>query len=218
MIKLKGKGDVMNILCYGDSNTWGYIPNINGYSKDAIIRHYDEKDCWWYSLKNHNKLIVNGLCGRCIAHENRWLKNRNASATINSEISQYTNLDLIILQLGTNDCKSEYEDSPDVITKNLDMLLKIIQKHICVKIMIISPSKIIENNKITQKYYKGAQSKTIQLDSCYKRLAKQRDFLFISGLNLDVGEDGEHLTKLGHKQLGLQVLSKVKELSPAELI
>ena len=31
----------MNILCYGDSNTWGYIPNINGYSKNAIPRQYN---------------------------------------------------------------------------------------------------------------------------------------------------------------------------------
>lgn len=208
----------MNILCYGDSNTWGYIPNINGYSKDAIMRHYDEKDCWWYPLNKHNKVIINGLCGRCIAHENRWLKNRNASTTISNEISQYNNLDLIIVQLGTNDCKSEYEDSPSIITENFDMLLKNIQKHTNAKIMIIGPSKIVENNKITQKYYKGAQNKSIELDNCYKNLAQQRDFLFVSGLNLDIGEDGEHLTKLGHKQLGLQVLSKVKELSADQAI
>lgn len=106
----------MNILCYGDSNTWGYIPNINGYSKDAIMQQYYEKDCWWYILKKHNEVIINGLCGRCIAHENRWLKNRNASTTIRNEISQYSNLNLIIVQLGTNDCKSEHEDSPNVIT------------------------------------------------------------------------------------------------------
>lgn len=79
--------------------------------------------------------------------------------------------------------------------------------------MIISPSKIVETNKITQKYYKGAQKKSIELDSCFKHLAQQRDFLFVSGLDLEIGEDGEHLTKLGHKQLGLQVLSTIKGLN-----
>lgn len=202
----------MNILCYGDSNTWGYVPNINGYSKDAVMKKYDESDCWWYSLMQGNNVFVNGLCGRCIAHENRWLKNRNATTTIIKELNQYKNLDLIIVQLGTNDCKSEYEDSPNVITENLDNLLKIIKKQTSAKIIIISPAKIIENNKITQKYYKGAQKKSVELDSCYKKLASQRDLLFVSGLDLEIGEDGEHLTKLGHKKLGLKILSKVKTI------
>ena len=33
----------MKILCYGDSNTWGYVPNINGYSKNATMHQYNEK-------------------------------------------------------------------------------------------------------------------------------------------------------------------------------
>ena len=72
----------MKILCYGDSNTWGYIPNINGYSKDAVMQQYNEQDCWWYPLMQGHEVIVDGLCGRCISHENKWLKNRNASETI----------------------------------------------------------------------------------------------------------------------------------------
>ena len=69
--------NTMRILCYGDSNTWGYIPNINGYSKDAVMKQYDSPDCWWYPLTENNEVIIDGLCGRCIAHENKWLKNRN---------------------------------------------------------------------------------------------------------------------------------------------
>ena len=203
----------MNILCYGDSNTWGYVPNINGYSKDAIMQKYDEKDCWWYSLKKNNNVRINGLCGRCIAHENRWLKNRNASATIINELKQCNNIDLLIIQLGTNDCKSEYENTPKEITENLDSLIRIIKKQTSAKIMIISPTKIVENNKITQKYYKGAEKKSTELNSCYKNLASQRDLLFVSGLDLKLGEDGEHLTKEGHMLLGRRVLLKAKQLT-----
>ncbi len=31
---------MIRILCYGDSNTWGYISNVNGYKKDAVIKQY----------------------------------------------------------------------------------------------------------------------------------------------------------------------------------
>jgi len=121
----------MKILCYGDSNTWGYIPNINGYSKDAIMQQYEEQDCWWYPLKSGNEVHIDGLCGRCIAHENKWLKNRNASSTLTYDLQPYNDLDLVIIQLGTNDCKGEYEDTPEQITGNLEKLLNTKKHHSC---------------------------------------------------------------------------------------
>ncbi len=199
----------MKILCYGDSNTWGYIPNINGYSKNAIMKQYAESDCWWYSLKAGNEVFIDGKCGRCIAHENRWLENRNASKTIYDDLKLYRDLDLIILQLGTNDCKGEYADTALQITQNLQTLINKIKNMSNAQIAIISPAIIKENNPITLKYYVGAQSKSEELDKLYHELALQEGCFFISGKDLEIGEDGEHLTKLGHKQLGTKVIKKI---------
>ena len=41
----------------------------------------------------------------------------------------------------------------------------------------------------------------------------KNDYLFISGKDLETGEDGEHFTKLSHKRLGSRVLSKINELT-----
>ena len=191
----------MNILCYGDSNTWGYIPNINGYSKSAVMQQYPKEDCWWYDLDQNHNLYINGLCGRSIAHENKWLTGRNASITIYQDIGAYDNLDLVIIQLGTNDCKSEYCDSAIQIVHNLKSLLQTIKTLTPAQLLIISPAVIKEDNKITQKYYIGAHNKSEKLDALYQELAKKEDCFFISGKNLEVGEDGEHLTKFGHIQL-----------------
>ena len=203
----------MKILCYGDSNTWGYVPNVDGYSKDAIMQQYDEKDCWWYYLKRDNEVIIDGLCGRCIAHENRWLKNRNAFQTIRDDLKKYNELDLIFIQLGTNDCKGEYQDSALDITKNLEKLISLIKTSSSADIVIISPSQIRENNKITKKYYIGAESKSADLDYYYKLLAQKQHCGFISGLDLEIGEDGEHLTLNGHNVLGQKVASHIQKLN-----
>ena len=197
---------MLKILCYGDSNTWGYVPNINGYSKNAIMQQYSEKDCWWFGLKQNNELFVDGLCGRCIAHENKWLKGRNAQTTIVEDLKKYSNLDLIIVQLGTNDCKNEYNDSAQIITNNLEKLLNIIKNLINTKLIIISPVTILENNEITKKFYVGANNKSLELNELFKNLALKNDYGFVSGIDLEVGEDGEHLTKLGHKQLKDKIL------------
>lgn len=202
----------MKILCYGDSNTWGFIPNINGYSKDAVMKQYNARDCWWFSLMQENDVIVDGLCGRCIAHENKWLKNRNASKTILNDLNNHNDLDLVIVQLGTNDCKSEYGDTAIEITQNLENLLKLIQSQTLAQIIVISPAIIKEDNKITQKYYVKAQEKSTELDCLYKNMAQKNNYSFISGKYLEIGEDGEHLTKNGHEQLGIAVSSLVKSL------
>lgn len=200
----------MRILCYGDSNTWGYIPNVNGYSKTAIAQQYNKQDCWWYPLTQHNKLFINGLCGRCIVHENKWLKNRNAFITIEKDLEKYNNIDLIILQLGTNDCKSQNDELAEEIAKSLKNLINKIKGISNADLMLISPSQIKENTIITQKYYKGANKKSTQLDKLYEKIAQENNFLFVSGLDLDIGEDGEHLTLLGHKQLSEKVIATIK--------
>ena len=201
----------MNILCYGDSNTWGYIPNINGYSKNAIPMQYDKHDCWWYSLIKHN-LYINGLCGRCVAHENKWLENRNAFLTIHDDLKKYKNLDIVIIQLGTNDCKSEYNDSSIKIANNIIKLVQEIKKITNSQVMIISPPQIIENTIITKKYYKGANEKTLQLNKLLEEATKKHGLFFISGIDLNIGEDGEHLTLYGHKQLASKVSAFIKRL------
>jgi len=202
----------MNIYCYGDSNTQGYKPNVEGYSKDAIPEFYPADLCWWYPLANGNKLTVNGLCGRCINKENKWLEGRNASLDIVDNIQNQDKIDIVIVQLGTNDCKSGYNCTAEEITKAMRNFIQQIKGHTTAKIILLSPAKIIENNKVTQKYYKGAQVKSEQLDIFYKYLADDLGLAFVSCVDAETGEDGEHLTPKGHEYISKKVFEKVKSI------
>ncbi len=200
----------MKILVYGDSNTWGYVPNVNGYSKDC--KQYPAEHIWWYPLTKQYNVVVNALCGRAINNENKWLDGRNCTETIEKDLAKYENIDLIILQLGTNDCKVEYNLTPKYIIEDLENLIDKISKVSPAEILIISPPKILENNPHTQKYYLGATFKTRVLNTRYQKLANEKNIHFVSGLNAEVGEDGEHLSILGHEQLGKAVLEYVNTL------
>lgn len=209
----------MKIFIYGDSNTYGWVPNLDGYSKNAVNQQYKQTDIWWYPLLQENEVIVDGLPGRAISNDNPWLDNRNASKTIEQDIEQIS-ADVVIFQLGTNDCKSQYNLSAKEISKSMQKLAQKTKNLLQYpQIAIISPAKIIEGNKITDKYYNGAENKSTELDCCYKNMCKEHGFIFISGLNLQTGEDGEHLTKLAHKQLSQKVLleiNKIKQKSDTE--
>ena len=133
--------------------------------------------------------------------------------TIAEDLKGYSDLDLIIVQLGTNDCKSEYRDSALQISQNCEILLNKIRYLTNASIALISPAIIKEDNKITQKYYVGAENKSTQLDKLYKKIAQNNGYIFISGCNLEVGEDGEHLTINGHRELRNKILLKLNCLN-----
>ena len=105
-----------------------------------------------------------------------------------------------------------YQNSAKTIANNLLQLVVNIKQRTNAQIVLISPARIIENTPITQKYYMGANEKTRQIDKLLKKIADDNGFLFISGKHLDIGEDGEHLTPLGHKQLSEKVSSVMKIL------
>lgn len=206
----------MNIFIYGDSNTFGQVPNIDGYSKNVEIKKYNDEDIWWYPLTKAHNVIVNGLSGRAINNDNPWLLGRNAMATIVEDL-EGLNPNLVIIQLGTNDCKSRYELTAKEITENLKMIIqKITHKLSNAQILVLSPAIIKEGNKITDKYYVGAEKKSKELDRLYCKMCKENNYLFVSGFDAQVGEDGEHLTISGHKKLKEKVMSEISKVQQQE--
>lgn len=202
----------MNIYIYGDSNTWGYMPNVNGYSKNAIPQQYDKENIWWNCLTKKHNVIVNGLCGRAINNDNPWLEGRNASKTIEQDLNEIKHkIDLCIIQLGTNDCKSSYNLTAKQIAENMKNLIFKIKNKLNCEILIISPAIIKSGNKVTDKYYVGAETKSLELNEEYLKLSNELNINFIYGTNAEVGEDGEHLTINGHKYLSEKINRKIKE-------
>ena len=205
-------GGDMKIFIYGDSNTWGQMTNVNGYNKDAIIEQYPSECIWWKGLSNQNTLIINGMCGRSINNEHQFLKNRNAMQTISTDLLAARNADVVILQLGTNDCKSQYNLSAQQIANNMGKLISLIKAQCKATIVLLSPPKICNGNVVTDKYYIGAESKSVMLDSEYAKLAKNLKCEFVSCLNAEVGEDGEHLTPAGHLEISKKVQECINKL------
>lgn len=87
------------ILCYGDSNTWGYIPGSG--------HRYDE-DTRWTSilareLGENYTVIEDGLGGRTTVWEDPHVPCRNGREGLPYALLTARPVDLVILMLGTND-------------------------------------------------------------------------------------------------------------------
>lgn len=91
------------ILCFGDSNTWGFAPK-DGY-------RFDENTRWTGLVQKalpQYKIIEEGLNGRTALWDDPIEGYKNGKEYLIPCLSSQSPLDLVILMLGTNDCKTRF--------------------------------------------------------------------------------------------------------------
>ena len=102
--------DKIRILCYGDSNTWGYISGSDH-------QRYEEKERWPRVLANllggSFEVIEEGLNSRTlISNDPRVGKEgKNGYEYLIPCLDTHDPIDLVILMLGTNELKKSYNRS-----------------------------------------------------------------------------------------------------------
>lgn len=110
----------MNILCFGDSNTYGYRPDGTG--------RFDEKTRWTCLLQkkfgNGHRIIEEGLCGRTTIFSDAFREGRRGLDQIGITIETHNPIDLLVLMLGTNDCKTRFNASSKTIAKGLIQVIE----------------------------------------------------------------------------------------------
>jgi lysophospholipase L1-like esterase len=91
---------VREILCYGDSNTWGYEPAGDG-------RRFAWPARWpgvlQRELGDGHHVVEDGLCGRTTVIDNALAPHRSGMALLAPALECHAPLDLVIIMLGTND-------------------------------------------------------------------------------------------------------------------
>ena len=111
--------ELKRILCYGDSNTWGYISGSNH-------ERYDNKKRWTKILENllgdDFEIIEEGLNSRTlISNDLRPGKEgKNGYEYLIPCLDSHDPIDLVILMLGTNELKNTYNKSAENIGKLLE--------------------------------------------------------------------------------------------------
>ena len=187
------------ILCYGDSNTFGFNPK-DGSRFDANTR--------WVSLLQKNlgpgyEVIDEGMCNRTGFVENPDGFIFSGSKHFQQLIGNLENIDILILWIGTNDLMFQYNIDFETIENGLKNLIEL-AKTKAEKIVIIPPVILKEN--ILNSYFgnmfdETSIEKSKSVGRIYKKLAKTNNCVYF-----DVNEfakpsdyDGLHFDKASHK-------------------
>ena len=187
------------IVCYGDSNTFGFNP------KDGS--RYDENIRWTDLLQKNlgaeYEVLNEGMCDRTGFVNNPKGFIFSAPQHFPEFISQSENIDLLILWIGTNDLQFLYNISSDKMGKGLEDMIKLAQTK-AKNIIIIPP--VILDERILDGYFRCqfdeiSITKSIEVENLYKAVAKK----YCCKL-FDVNEfvkpsdfDGLHYDEISHK-------------------
>lgn len=191
----------MNILCFGDSNTYGYIPGGAG--------RFDRRTRWTGRLQKilgeEYHVIEEGLNGRTTAFEDVACPGRCGLDAIGTVVELYSPLDLLIIMLGTNDCKVQFGASPKQIAEGLGQVLDKAEAGLpnAFKILLIAPVPMKEEAAFPHglsDFDKNSVAISYELAEEYKKLAEKYKCTFLDASKVtEVSEiDGVHLDSEGH--------------------
>lgn len=215
-----------NILCYGDSNTWGNI--AGSYNPELLLAKRYEYDVRWTGvlqqlLGSNFHIIEAGLNARNTSFDEAIVRpSRNGLATLPGILEMHYPLDLVIFKLGTNDTRIEFNATPEQITQGMKKLVQFVksshfgQNYQTPKVLLVSPVPIFRVSATSFDVYFDDSSinKSQQLAKYYAQLAEEEHCHFLdAGPIVKVSpDDGVHIEKNSHLELAKAMAQKIKEI------
>lgn len=209
------------IVCFGDSNTYGYDPVTGG--------RFDSDTRWPGILKNElgdqYEIFEEGQNGRTIANDDPWEGGTKCGMDYVLPMLETKRPDLLIIMLGTNDLKIKFNlPAGDIAGSLMTMLTKIrgyCENYIScpdMKILVIAPPAMSE--PFEESYFAeffsstGSVKRSRELAKWYKLVAEQFKCDFLNTTDqIEAGKaDHLHLDPEGHKKLAMLVKDKIREI------
>lgn len=214
------------ILCYGDSNTWGYIPIDPSFiSKMRYARNERWPGILQELLGNTYHVIEEGLNSRTTNIDYNVPPDRNGKTYLLPCLYSHSPIDLVILSLGGNDAKTYFNRTAHDIKNGLLELIESIQTtnygenfKVPPKILITSPpiprgftEELIDENGI--RFLDGAVKKIKELIKLYESIANEKNCFYIDLSEIVPSEiDGIHYDKSAHQACAKIISKKVKTI------
>ncbi len=204
-----------SILCFGDSNTWGYDP----VTKNRYDRHTRWTGVLQALLGDTCYIIEEGLNGRTTVWQDPIEEGRCGKEYLMPCLLSHKPLDLVILMLGTNDLKKRFDVSADDIARANGLLIEKILSSGCGRngeapeILLLSPAVIQETGELSE-MFSGGKEKSRQFAVKYRAVAELYSCQFLDTAPLmTVSElDGIHYPPEAHRALAETLSVKIQEM------
>lgn len=204
-----------NILCFGDSNTWGANPTRGP--------RFDRNTRWPCILQKElgegYHVIEEGLGGRTTAFDDPLEGSKNGLTHLEPALQSHKPLDQLIIMLGTNDLKNRFGASAMDVSWGIRRLIQCARNQPDVfkggvpNILIICPPPFADMSQIELRdVFIGGEEKSHQLAAEYQKICEEADVPFFNAGDVIQSSptDGIHLDAFEHLKLGRAVAQHIK--------
>lgn len=200
------------ILCFGDSNTWGYVPASTG-------ERFDWNTRWPGVLQQHlgseYLVIEEALNGRTTVWDDPMKPDRNGSKHLPILLESHTPIDLVIIALGVNDLKHHFHLNAVDIALGMGTLAEIVIQsqagrmelsgnRMSPEVLLITPPPPVESPNPFGRKFEGASERCDGIGAAISEVAAKLGCSSFDASRVVTipNTDGIHLDKEGHQALG----------------
>lgn len=205
-----------NILCFGDSLTWGFNPE--NAERFPISQRWT--GILQQKLGKNFHIIEEGLNGRNTIFDDPFLIGRSGSSFLPVLLESHAPLDLVILLLGTNDIKSYIKGDARAAALGCGTLIRLIATsqasplNLAPDILLLSPPLITAPKGFMATVFEHTEAESKKFAHYYQQVAQFYHVHFLdTGRFLTASsEDGVHLDEKNHQVLAEKLEKKLKEI------
>lgn len=207
------------ILIYGDSLTWGIVPDTRKRWPFAV-RWPGVMERTLTAAGREVRVIEDCLNGRRTVWEDPFKPGRNGRIGIEQRIEVNSPLALVVLMLGTNDFQSMHQLTASHSAQGLATLVQAIRQAPIEpgmpvpSILIVAPPPIVHPKGAIAPKFEGAAQKSAGLAAALSAVARERDCEFFDAGTVTPTSlvDGVHLDADQHELLGKAIAQVVSPL------
>lgn len=215
------EASVATVLCYGDSNTWGFIPG-------AAKRRYPGEIRWpgvlARLLGDSHRVVEEGLPGRTTAHddplEGGLTVDKNGLRAFGGIMESHSPVDVVVVMLGTSDLKRRFASSAMEIAAGVEQLVKAARNpefgpglNRPPKILVVCPPSIWEVEANHGPVFKGGRDISLDLPMAFHQMSTRISVpvLYADKFLQSDPMDGIHLSADSHAALAGEIASWITE-------
>jgi len=209
------ESSVKTILCFGDSNTWGWNP----VRQDRFARNVRWPGVLRSELGPEYLVIEEGLNGRTTVWDDPIEGFKCGKDYLIPCLDTHAPIDLVIVLLGTNDLKMRFSVSAYDIANSAGVLVEVVQRSVtgpegqAPQVLLLAPPPLARLSEFAE-MFTGATEKALRFSHHFRRVADEYgcQLLDCSQVIISSDIDGIHLEAEEHAKLGRAVANRVKAL------
>ena len=210
------------VLCFGDSNTWGYTP--------GTFQRYPEDVRWTGVCQNllgdEYTIIEDGISGRTTVLEDPFEPEYlNGMKGLSFALMAHKPLDLVVIMLGSNDLKftravMAAKGASELVRRTMNANAFFAANSPVLRngprVLLVSPIEINENvrNNVLSAMPPHVVEESRKFHEHYQKVAELRGCHYLNAAEIADPSpiDGVHLSPEGHARLGAAIADKIREI------